>query len=63
MTYLIYDWMVSASWVSEKNNKVANVVIARVLLLKNVVGLLQNGYKVDYSISKNAECIGIIGII
>jgi hypothetical protein len=47
----------------EKNNKVANAVIARILLLENVVGLLQNGYRVDHSIIEMAECIGIIGII
>jgi hypothetical protein len=37
--------------------------MARVLLLEYVVGLLQNGYKVDHSISGNAESIGIIHII
>lgn len=61
--FLIFDWMVSTSWVSEKNNKGANVVIARILLLDNVVGILQYGYKDDHSISESAESIGIIHIM
>ena len=32
-------------------------------MLENVVGLLQNGYRYDHSISGNAERVGIIHII
>ena len=55
--------MMEPSWVSEKNNKGANVVVARVLEVEYVVGLLQNGYMYDHSISGNAESIGIIHVI
>ena len=35
-------------------------MVARVPYFENVVGLLQNGYKVNHSISGNAERVGII---